>query len=1354
MAGANTTDLALLQLVPYLEGATAAAWFDFRDRYLSYSARGGAIPLRQLVAPKVQVLLSLRLPALDWTQGTNDAFVAGINHLHMPKSALEALEKFRGINMHDSRVFSVDNVADFCMKFTEQKSMCDPVHLPGSKILAKLFVGKLKPKHLRDLVMLREPKTLEEAVSVAMQQASDLEVALAHVPPEVRAPNNGGNFLKAKSEGVKPKTSPSSGNAGGGGVPASPLKSLPKKSFDKGRADSNRLVKCYGCGELGHIKPGCPNKQLWDQRPRPPPGGQVKVVRKEAENWRRLGDEPTPHCTVEIDQGARGALTVRALLDTGSSPNVISPAIFKKLLEVGVVTRTVDKKLGTASTPTSQVQLHATEEVDLQVTVRDPALPPITAAVTCLVMDCGESMILGYSWLGQSGLLSMLAELGNFSTGEDSSMQRESEIRPATDGDLVVPSVNAEDGDDLSAPKYERVFVNDANLASEIESVVADFGEIFGPIPPAGAKVKPFEINLKTGAQLKPIPPRRLSPHLLNDLRAEIKERLEGGLIRPSNSHCSFPILMVKKHDGTWRKCVDYRLLNENTVPLKFPLQNYRSILDRLVGNSLYATLDLRQGFHQVPMHESSIPLTAFATPDGLYEYRRMPMGLMNAPAYFQQVMTDVLSDYLGVGVEVFIDDIIVYAPNAEAFVKMLRQVFQRLASFDIRLKREKCFIGLSQVEYVGHIVNEKGVTLSDSRRRALQNLHAPTTTAELRSFLGIANYFRPFVHNYAQKAKPLTALSSPKVPFRWDAEHQAAFQALKDAAVLAPLLAFIDYSQPLILRTDASTVGVGGVLFQMGKGGKEVPVAFVSKAFNETEQKWSTIEQEAFAVYHCIRQLEHYLRGHKFTIESDHRNLTYMYKSAVPKLVRWRLALMEHDFVVKHIPGKENIVADALSRVLPITSSDVAPINPDAEQEIKSIHNAVLGHKGIKATLELLQKKGKSWPRMEADVSQFIAACPTCQKVRLGQGSMAAALHTTAVDEPYTVLALDTIGPLPEDDHGNKYIICAIDCFSRFVELKATKDTSAKCAASFLLEIFGRFGLPREVRSDQGTQYAARVVNQLLELCAVAHKYSPAYRPQANGIVERANGEVMRHLKALVFDKRVEKEWSSFLPIIQRVVNASPHSALGTSPLRVMFGDAVSADRGLLSAMPSALPMSTVEDYVQQLNEMHGFIVEASQRHQAGKIAKYLAKSPEHPTKFDVGDYVLVSYPDRTPSKLHPRWRGPLCVVSVQSNLYQCQDLTTQKLLSFDVSRLKKFKSREDDTLDDMRELASIDNMEYQVEAIVDHAGSPRNKSRMTFRVRWKGYEPEEDTWESYSRVKDCEALDVYSKAHPELRL
>ena len=205
----------------------------------------------------------------------------------------------------------------------------------------------------------------------------------------------------------------------------------------------------------------------------------------------------------------------------------------------------------------------------------------------------------------------------------------------------------------------------------------------------------------------------------------------------------------------------------------------------------------------------------------------------------------------------------------------------------------------------------------------------------------------------------------------------------------------------------------------------------------------------------------------------------------------------------------------------------------------------------------------------MRQEVEEFIASCPTCQKVRLGQGSMAASLHTTAVFEPWETIAIDNVGPLPVDDKKNKYILTIIDCFSKFVELWPAPDASAKSAAQALIAVFGRYGVPRYLRSDRGGQFVADIIQEFMKFLGVEQQLTLAHRPEANGIVERANGEVMHHLCALTFDFRRNESWSSMLPLVQRILNASPSSATGVAPARILFGDRLNLDRGLLLPFP-----------------------------------------------------------------------------------------------------------------------------------------------------------------------------------------
>jgi hypothetical protein len=382
------------------------------------------------------------------------------------------------------------------------------------------------------------------------------------------------------------------------------------------------------------------------------------------------------------------------------------------------------------------------------------------------------------------------------------------------------------------------------------------------------------------------------------------------------------------------------------------------------------------------------------------------------------------------------------------------------------------------------------------------------------------------------------------------------------------------------------------------------------------------------------------------------------------------------------------------------------------------------------------------------------VSACAVCQKVRLGQGSMAAALRTTATMEPFESIALDTVGPLPVDDQGFKYIVVAIDCFSRFVELFPARSASAVEAASAILGVVGRYGAPKQIRSDQGTQYTAHVIEELLRLIGTQHQLTVPYRPEANGIVERANGEVVRHLRALVCDGRVRGCWSTVMPLIQRILNASVHSALGTTPARVLFGDRISLNRGVLVSFEGGggeQASTTVEDYIQHLTAAQKAIIEASQACQDKVIQARLEATPKTPTSFEVGDYVLISPPERPLDKLSPKWLGPMVVVSVAGNIYQCQDLRTLKVNAYHITRLKYFELSENV---DPLQVAALDRDEYIVEAIVEHRGPRKGKPRnlLEFKVRWQGYGPEEDLWLPYKEVKDLEVLDEYAREHPQL--
>ena len=1349
-----------LTQVPYLERLSSSQWAKFVADFESYRGRGGQRRVRSLISDTAMRTITLRLrftkagqPPADAARrgesgesggaredpaGDDRAFVQAVSAMFAPRSPLEAYDRFREVNM-TAKGPSVDAVLAYIQAYDRVETLCAAVMPPQERLL-KLFVAGLRPPRLSERVEFRSPRSLEEAKGLAVEEADAMAYTIressrstsegpSDQPPRgsPMPPRRPGPHDSAPSPRPPPRPVPRPDGPRMDPRPDQPRPAWRPQEQPRPRPDGAEIT-CHTCGEKGHISPTCPMKwqRVGNRMSRGPDdsraqGKAARVVDSAPDGLRRV------RVTLKTPQGE---VQTDALLDSGATGEFISTPLYEKLIAIGATAKDAPRKvqLMTGIIATG-MQVMCTMHIDKALSPlvgRDLQLP-----VTLLVADgADEDLIIGMPLMETTGLNVLLGQ------------PREQAVES--------PAVMDDGGDDNGELADEFGQGHDGTLpeipdvpgAQRLKSLVVEFSPIFGELPPQGARVKPMMIELKPGQAPKPIPPRKASQAMRKVICDEVESWQKLGIIRPSSSPYSSPVVVVKKKDGTYRPCVDYRDLNDCTVDIKFPLQNTKTVLERMAGMRVFGTIDLRSGFHQIPVDAASQHLTAFATFDGFFEFTRVQFGLKNGPSFFQQTMMNVLAGLVGTACEVFIDDIIVYAVDFNGFLANLRRVFERIRDHDMRIKGSKCHLGLNSVEYLGHIVNGDGIALSDARKQGIIDMKPPTTASQMRSFMGMANYFRSFVRNFAAVAKPLHALCSDIAAFVWTPGAESAFECIKDAIRNAPLLHHIDYTKPIILRTDASNHGIGGVLLQP-QDEQEAPVCYFSKAFTPTETNWSTIEQEAFGVYYCITHAEHYLRGHRFTVETDHRNLVYIHRATAPKIVRWKLRLQEYDFDIKHIAGKSNVVADALSRC------HVTIVLPH-QATIMKVHNATVGHRGVRLTEALLREGGEEWPSMREDIDAFIKACPTCQKVRLGQGSMAAALSTTEARQPFEVAAIDTMGPLPMDGYGNQYLIAIIDCFTRFVELRATRGVTAMDAAGALLDVFGRYGVPRMVRSDQGTQFTSRVVDNMLALMGSARQFTIPHRPEANGIVERVNQEIGRHLRAIVFDHRVSETWSASLPLVQRIINATPHSATGVPPARLLYGDAVTLDRGVITPFQEAHGPIVVEDYIIKLTAAQQAIIQASQDHQDLVVEERLKKTPENPTEFEVGDYVLVSYPERPPTKLAPRWRGPLIIVDSQGTTYKCQDLSTKKLQDFHITRLKKYNMA---ITDDPVQVAAADAVEYVVEAIVGHRAAPR-KADWTFRVRWAGYAPSEDTWEPYANVRDLAQLDAYRLEHPELKL
>ena len=462
--------------------------------------------------------------------------------------------------------------------------------------------------------------------------------------------------------------------------------------------------------------------------------------------------------------------------------------------------------------------------------------------------------------------------------------------------------------------------------------------------------------------------------------------------------------------------------------------------------------------------------------------------------------------------------------------------------------------------------------------------------------------------------------------------------------------------------------------------------------------------------------------------------------------------------FNIVHILGRLNGVADTLSRLFVIRGKSRKNEKRNVQQPeplkcIESVHNIMVGHNGFNRTFHLLKEKGWHWKDMKRDIDRYIKNCGICQKLKASQGSVLASLSTTAEETLFSRISVDTIGPLPPDESHNAYIIVMICHFSRFVEIEPAPTCTQFDAAKALLKLIGRYGIPKEIQSDQGPQYVGNVVDELLKIFNIDRRFTLPYDPKANGVVERANQEVMKHLKSIVYAGGVKRNWSTYLPMVQRIINTSVHSAIGTSPARIVFGDKAYLDRGLNEPKIRMREenITTYEDYIQNLNTQLKAISEVSVEFQRKVLAKRMEKSPQNPTTFDVGELVLVSYPERPPDKLTSIWRGPMVVQRVESQTYYCQDLLSLAVVPFFISRLKKFYHTDRENKN-IHALAARDKDERIVECITDHTGKPEQRKLMTFKVHWVGDEPGEESWEPWSVVRKLEALDKYIDQHAEL--
>ena len=389
------------------------------------------------------------------------------------------------------------------------------------------------------------------------------------------------------------------------------------------------------------------------------------------------------------------------------------------------------------------------------------------------------------------------------------------------------------------------------------------------------------------------------------------------GIIEPSQSPWAAPIVCVPKKDKTLRFCVDYRGLNSKTVFDPQPMPKIDDILNKL-GKAKYLTkIDLRKGYWQIPLAEQAKPLSAFVTPFGQYQFQVMPFGMINSGASFVRLMKKILEGKDEFS-DSFIDDIIIFSDTWSGHLHHVKSILSELRHARLTAKPSKCFFAFRQLEFLAHIVGNGEVKPTEDKVKAIQDMPVPTTKRKVRSLIGFLNFYRRFIPHFSEIASPLTDLTAKSAPNKviWTDQHQQAFDTLKKVIITYPVLRNPDFDKMFILQTDSSDRGIGAVLLQEFKGTK-LPILFISKKLLFRERQYSTIEKECLAIVRAVSQLREYLEGKQFIIESDHFPLQWLNKmrGQNQRLLRWSLLLQEFTFKLQHIRGKDNKIADVLSR-------------------------------------------------------------------------------------------------------------------------------------------------------------------------------------------------------------------------------------------------------------------------------------------------------------------------------------------------------------------------------------------------------------------------------------------------------
>ena len=721
------------------------------------------------------------------------------------------------------------------------------------------------------------------------------------------------------------------------------------------------LNLCVYCGDAGHDLMVCPKRSSKKDLN----FLEIATVRFQD----KLSDSSIFAPTILTSKGKQ--VNLYALLDSGANSNFVSSKIVEEnsLLPV---------KLGESIT---------VKMADGRTSIIDSYLPLVNvytegkdssanAVIDLLIVnELKYPVILGIPWLRvvnpNIDWSDKSYRFSETTQGELLSKERSSNFCHTSNDRKVVETLSMKTGLELPA-----------GVPTEYSEYAQAFYENeLSKLPPT--RSFDLEINLKNPQRDPPFMKiYSLSSKEEVILKDWINKNLNAGLIRPSKSPAAAPIFFVPKKDGSLRPCIDYRLLNENSIRDNHPLPLISDVFTKFSNSKIFSKLDLQGAYNLVRIKEGDEWKCAFRCKFGHFEPLVVQFGLTNAPATFQRFVNSIFPDLIDIHIVCYQDDILIFSNDLETHIKIIKEVLKRVIENQLVLKASKCLFHTDSLTFLGHTISTEGIKMELDKVKAIDDFCPPTCVKQLRSFLGLANYYRRFIPNFSDLVLPLTNMTRKNSIFDWDENCQNSFKKVKDYIKNGAILNHPDTSKPFYLFTDASDNALGSVLTQLVEGVYR-PIEFFSRKFGQSELNYSVYDKELLAIVESFKNWRHFLihSTEEVQVFCDHNNLKFFRTTQLlkPRHARWAEFLSEFSFKISHIPGKDNSVADALSRSFNLQANDSNEIQliPDSKWDTANIDNLT-----VSTMLLLLPTQvSHDWPE---DIARMLESADnqwTCQE-------------------------------------------------------------------------------------------------------------------------------------------------------------------------------------------------------------------------------------------------------------------------------------------------------------------------------------------------------------------------------------